>query len=154
MEEKNYKLFLAILHDLQSHGALEELILIGSWCHIFYSIYFNNPPEIPLVKTLDLDFLIRHPANIKKNVNIPEILINTFGFIPIHDPIFGFTKYGHPDLEIEFLTPKRRKKEPHKIKEFNVEAQGLNYLNILQNNILSINFKGLNIKLPEPIPRL
>ncbi len=73
MEEKS-DLFIATLKALQEAGALNELILIGSWCLYFYRIYFENSPEIPVVRTLDIDFLVPNPSRIKKEINIPKIL--------------------------------------------------------------------------------
>ena len=71
---KQNNLFLATLGALHKSGAFEYIILIGSWCHYFYRIYFNNAPEIPVVRTMDIDFLIPNPVKIRKDINIPEIL--------------------------------------------------------------------------------
>jgi hypothetical protein len=48
---KQNNLFLATLDALHKSGVFEDIILIGSWCHYFYRIYFNNAPEIPAVRT-------------------------------------------------------------------------------------------------------
>jgi len=48
---KQNNLFLATLDALHKSGVFEDIILIGSWCHYFYRIYFNNAPEIPVVRT-------------------------------------------------------------------------------------------------------
>ena len=42
---KQNNLFLATLDALHKSGAFECIILIGSWCHHFYRVYFNNAPE-------------------------------------------------------------------------------------------------------------
>jgi len=55
METKS-NLFIDTLRALQKADVLNEIILVGSWCHYFYRIYFNNSPEIPTVRTLDIDF--------------------------------------------------------------------------------------------------
>ena len=52
------RLSLKVLKEFHKAGVLKDLVLIGSWCHYFYRAYFNDAPEIPLVRTLDLDFLI------------------------------------------------------------------------------------------------
>ena len=77
---KQNNLFLATLDALHKSGVFEDIILIGSWCHHFYRVYFNNAPEIPVVRTVDIDFLIPNPAKIHKDMNIPEIL-RTLDFI-------------------------------------------------------------------------
>ncbi|PKM99285.1 MAG: hypothetical protein CVU78_07095 [Elusimicrobia bacterium HGW-Elusimicrobia-2] len=103
MERKN-DLFLATLIALHEKGVLRDIILVGSWCQHFYKGYFNNAPEIPVVRTLDIDFLVPNPPGIKKDVNIPDIL-DGLGFMPSHNYTTGYTKYVHPELELEFLTP-------------------------------------------------
>ncbi len=71
--ERKSNLFYSILYSLHDVGVLEDIILIGSWCHYFYRIYFSNTPEIPLLRTMDIDFLIPNPIKIRKDINIPEI---------------------------------------------------------------------------------
>jgi len=68
---KQNNLFLATLGALYKSGAFEYIILIGSWCYYFYRAYFNNAPEIPVVRTMDIDFLIPNPVKIRKDINIP-----------------------------------------------------------------------------------
>ena len=67
MEEK-FKLFFNILRELKKAGVLGDLVLIGSWCQYFYRIYFNGAPEIPAVRTVDLDFLILNRHSIRNEV--------------------------------------------------------------------------------------
>jgi hypothetical protein len=103
MREKS-NLFLAVLKELDKSGALEDIILIGSWCQYFYRIYFGDAFRIPAVRTMDIDFLIPNPPRIKKDINVPEIL-RALDFIPAHDYPAGYTKYVHPELELDFLIP-------------------------------------------------
>ena len=72
--KRKSNLFLNTLSMLGEAGVLEDIVLIGSWCHYFYRVYFSNAQEIPLLRTLDIDFLIPNPPMIHKDVNIPEIL--------------------------------------------------------------------------------
>jgi len=102
---KQNNLFLATLDALHKSGVFEDIILIGSWCHHFYRIYFSNAPEIPVVRTMDIDFLIPNPAKIRKDINIPKIL-RTLDFIPTHSYTTGYTKYVHPELLFDFLSKK------------------------------------------------
>lgn len=55
MEEK-YELLSAVLNGLQEKGVSDGLVIVGSWCQYFYKILFDNAPEIPLLRTLDIDF--------------------------------------------------------------------------------------------------
>ena len=98
--ERKSNLFFKTLNLLYGADVLEDIILIGSWCHYFYKIYFSNAPEIPLLRTLDIDFLIPNPPKIRKDVNVPEIL-NSLDFIPSNNYLTGHTKYVHPELELD-----------------------------------------------------
>lgn len=150
--ERKFNLFFAVLKELQKEGVLNKLILIGSWCHYFYRRYFNNAPEIPAVRTLDIDFLVPNPHRIRKEVNIPEIL-EKLDFRPMHSYTTGYTKYVHPELELEFLTPdlgKGRGNQPYKINNLHIQAQGLRFLNLLQAHVIKISYKKIVVQIPEP----
>lgn len=101
MEEKS-DLAFTVLESLQKAGILSDLILIGSWCHLFYKHYFNDAPEIPLVRTLDMDFLIPRQRRTHKEVNIPQLL-SQMGFETVVSYPSGYKKFIHPDLTVEFL---------------------------------------------------
>lgn len=148
--EKEYELFFKVMNELKNQGVLNEIILIGSWCLHFYKSYFNNAPEIPILKTVDVDFLIPNPPKIKKEVNVPEILKN-LDFIEDLD-LRGHAKYIHPKLKVEFLIPDlgKGKDEPYKIKKLHISAQGLRYLNLLQDYMIEITYQNLTVKVPEP----
>ncbi|MBA3051738.1 MAG: GSU2403 family nucleotidyltransferase fold protein [Candidatus Omnitrophota bacterium] len=151
MERKN-DLFLATLIALHEKGVLRDIILVGSWCQHFYKGYFNNAPEIPVVRTLDIDFLVPNPPGIKKDVNIPDIL-DGLGFMPSHNYMTGYTKYVHPELELEFLTPDLGRGKgmlPYEIDKLHISAQGLRFLNLLQADTMKIKYKHITVRLPEP----
>lgn len=152
IQEKEQKLFFSTLKALHKSGALDELILIGSWCHFFYRRYFNNAPEIPVVRTLDIDFLVPNPRNIRKTVNIPKIL-KSLDFVPMQNYTTGYTKYVHPELELEFLTPdlsRGKGTKPYEIPKLHINAQGLRYLNLLQAHTTTAKYKTSKVHLPEP----
>ena len=150
--QKKSNLFLRTLNALDKAGALEDIILIGSWCHYFYRVYFLNAPEIPLLVTLDIDFLIPNPPRINKDVNIPEIL-ETLDFVPLHDYLTGYTKYVHPELELEFLIAELGRGKgniPYKIPKLHINAQGLRFLNLLQSNTIEMEYENVKVTVPEP----
>ena len=66
---KRFELFNNVINTLIDNEVLENLILIGGWCQYFYKIYFNNAPEIPVLRTMDIDFLIPRPVRIKNDVD-------------------------------------------------------------------------------------
>lgn len=150
--KRKSNLFIATLTALHKSGALQNLVLIGSWCHYFYKIYFKNSPEIPVVRTLDIDFLIPNPPRIRREVNIPEVL-KSLDFIPEHNYTTGYTKYVHPELELEFLTPELGRgkwSEPYEISKLHINAQGLRYLNLLQAHTIKIKDADIYVCVPEP----
>jgi hypothetical protein len=57
--EERYKLLLTVLRELSNAEVLDDLILAGSWCQFYYRILFDEAPEIPLIRTTDIDFLVR-----------------------------------------------------------------------------------------------
>ncbi len=150
MKERN-ELFFNILRLLQQESVLDELILIGSWCHYFYKVYFQDTPEIPLVRTLDLDFLVPTRSKIKKEANIPEIL-KRLGFEAIPHYPSGYIKFEHPDISIEFLVPElgAGRDKPYDIEKLHINAQGLRFLTLLMNNVILIRHGDIAIKVPEP----
>lgn len=144
-----HELFLKVLGEFQKTGILKDLVLIGSWCHYFYRAYFNDAPEIPLVRTLDLDFLIPNPKPAK--ADIPRVL-TALEFKPVRQYPSGLVKYGHPYLEVEFLVPERGKgsDRPVRIDALGVNAQALRFLGILSDYAIEIKHGGLLIRVPEP----
>lgn len=150
--KKKGNLFFLTIEALHNSGALDELILIGSWCLYFYRRNFNNATEIPIVKTLDIDFLIPNPRNIKKTIDIPKIL-ESLDFIPMRNHMTGNTKYAHPELELEFLTPdlgRGHGSKPYEIPELHINAQGLRYLSLLQVHVTTVKYRNSKVRLPEP----
>jgi len=150
--EARSNLFISTLKVLQKAGVLNKIILVGSWCHYFYRIYFDNAPEIPIVRTLDIDFLIPNPFKANNEINIPEIL-ETLDFRPVKNYPSGYTKYVHPELELEFLTPelgRGKGDKPYEISKLHINAQGLRYLNLLQSQTIKVEYEDIKIILPEP----
>lgn len=145
------RLFLKVLREFHKAGVLKDLVLIGSWCHYFYRAYFNDAPEIPLVRTLDLDFLIPKRRLAKTKADIPEVLAG-LGFEPLRQYPSGLVKYGHPDLEVEFLVPERGRGEdrPVSIDALGINAQALRFLGILGDHTIEMRHDVLPIRLPEP----
>lgn len=150
MEEK-YELLSAVLKQLQAKGVLDGLVIAGSWCQYYYRVVFDNAPEIPLLRTLDIDFLVPNPSKFKTNVDVSQLL-NRLGFDSDFDYHTGLVKYVHPDLEIQFLTPAlgRAKDTPCEIKQLNINAESLTYMKMLQDHKFSMTHDGITLWLPQP----
>ncbi len=149
--EENYELLAKVLGELQARGVLSGLVLVGSWCQHYYRILFDHAPEIPLVRTMDVDFLVPNPSPFKQKIDVASLL-NALGFDNDFDYHTGLVKYVHPDLEIQFLTPSlgRAPDKPKEIKPLNINAEGLTYLKMLQDYKISVTDKGITVWVPEP----
>jgi hypothetical protein len=149
--EKRFEVFNSVMNTLMENNALDNLILIGSWCLPFYKSYFGNTPEIPVLRTMDIDFLIPRPLKVKREIDIDSIL-RQLGFISEFSRLSGAVKFVHPELEIEFLTPEfgRGDNESLKIQKLHINAQRLRYLTLLQKYIIEVPFGNGKIKIPEP----
>jgi hypothetical protein len=106
---------------------------------------------MPAVRTVDLDFLVPNPPKIKHKVDISKML-EELDFVEEFSHLSGNSKFIHPDLEVEFIIPEkgRGKDGPHIIKEINVRAQGLRFVDILSNHTIIIYYDNYPVKVPEP----
>ncbi|MEA2096273.1 MAG: GSU2403 family nucleotidyltransferase fold protein [Candidatus Cloacimonadota bacterium] len=147
----NYELFHKILLKFHFSGILENVILIGSWVLPIYKRYFADSPEIPILRTSDIDFLIPNPPKINNKIDIPKLL-EEFEFEEQFSLLGNHTKFVHPDLEIEFLIPELGKSRNRSvlIKEYKVTAQPLRYLYFIQDHTLEINYSFAKLIVPEP----
>jgi len=150
MKEK-YKLFLSVIRALDKAGALDQIILIGSWSQFLYRDYFQNSPHIPAIRTLDVDFLVPQPSKAGKDIDISKIL-EKCGFEINSSYPEGYSKFSNPELEIEFLTPELGKDNGShcNIKNLHVQAQKMRYLDILQEHVLKVTYEHIEVKVPEP----
>ena len=116
-----------------------------------YREYFRNDPQIPLLRTADIDFLIPRPLKIKNGIDVHALLKNKGFDVQFSYPA-GYIKYVHPQIEIEFLTPEIDKgsESPFLVGPFNLSAQQLRYLTILQNYTMKVLLGENKITVPEP----
>ena len=75
----NQSIFDELLAGFHKTGILPHLTLIGSWCLAVFRVYFNNSPEIPVLRTMDLDILIPQNLNLEYEIDIPQML-KKYGF--------------------------------------------------------------------------
>jgi hypothetical protein len=110
VEKSQYNLCVQILKRFEKTGILSQMIMIGSWCVVFYEEYFKNNEEIKrfALRTRDIDFLIENPAKLKGNVDIPDLL-KDLSFIVSFKGNQGYMSLSHTDLILEFLVPEKGK---------------------------------------------
>lgn len=151
MEKNQYELCIEVLRRLHVAGVLEDCILIGSWCVLFYRGYFSKVKFIPTIKTRDVDFLIPAPFRIKVSVNIPELL-KDLGFVIGFKGAKGYIKLEHPDLIVEFLVIEKGKgiDKPYPLPRLGVNAVALRFLSFLSDNTIKVKVKNFYVTLPHP----
>jgi hypothetical protein len=147
----NSGLLERVLRQLHENGILSDLILLGSWYLAVYRENFQQSPEIPLLRTLDVDFLIPNPSIINKPADVPDLLQH-LGFDVIYSVLGGFSKFMHPELEIEFLTPElgKGRSTPYKVTALKIVAQRLRYVSLAEQYAVGMTYNGLPVRVPEP----
>jgi hypothetical protein len=139
-----------ILHELDREGILEDLIIVGSWCIHFYKHHYKEAESLLSLKTTDIDIdvnLLRKNIN---PVNIIDILEKLDFEARFHED--GSIVLINPLLKIEFLVPEigRGDDKPIKIQGFQITACSLRWLDILEHEVITVNYKGLKVKVPHP----
>jgi len=150
VEKKQYNLCIEVLRRFDKAGILKHVILIGSWCMLFYSDYFKDASYGLSLRTRDLDFLVPIPTQLKNKVDLAHLL-EDLGFI--YEFVGeGYTKLVHPELAIEFLVPERGRgsDKPFSLLAIGVNAQQLRYLDLLSRHVIHVNKEGLKVTLPHP----
>jgi hypothetical protein len=150
MQDEKADLFLSLLGTFQKLALLDDFVLVGSWCHLFYRAYFQDPLAVDAIHTTDVDFLIANPNKGRPERDVPAAL-RELGFLTELN-ISGWTKYVHKDLELEFLTPKRGQGEEQTfaVKPLGLDAHSLRFLDFLQDHTILITHAGFTVKVPEP----
>jgi hypothetical protein len=151
MQDEKGELFYDLLDVFQKLALLDDLILVGSWCHLFFRTYFQDPLAVDGIRTSDVDFLITNPNKGRPERDVPAALME-LGFITQHSFLSGWTKYVHKDLELEFLTPKRGTGavQTLSIKPLKLEAHTIRFLDFLQDHAIAVTHAGFTVRVPEP----
>jgi hypothetical protein len=149
--DAKFEILYTILKDLQDADVLKHIVLIGSWCQEFYRYHFENSFEIPATRTMDADILIPRRLKLRQPVDVHEIFRKR-GFVTQMHYDSGFAKFIHRELTFEFLTDAGAKPEekPFPIKDLNIVAQELHFMNIPLSYSMTVKFKELTLNIPEP----
>jgi len=152
VEKKQYRLCEEVLRRLDESGVLSGVVVIGSWCVLFYEKYFLGIDYAPMIRTRDLDLAIPIPPRFKKKVDMTELLAD-LGFVIDFRGDDGYIRLLNPDLILEFLVPERGRPatKPFDIPALGINAQPLRYLDLLLTNTVQVDFRGLPVRLPHPV---
>lgn len=151
MEKSQYDLCIEVLRRLDKSGVLKHIVLVGSWCTLFYEKYFTGIKYVSVLKTRDIDFLIPRPATIKQSVDITELL-KDLGFVTGFTGWEGYIRLEHPQLIIEFLVPEtgRDSGKPYNLPQLGLNAQALRFLDFLSRDTITVEIQGIKLLLPHP----
>lgn len=149
--EENYALCRDVLRRFHRAGALDDLVLVGSWCLLFYRMYFAGTSYQPTIRTRDVDFLVPSAKRIKAKADVAALL-KDMGFVLSFKGSAGFIQLMHPELIVEFLVPEigRGREKPVPLPGLGVNAQPMRYLDFLASNTITVTAEDLTIRVPHP----
>lgn len=152
MEKNQYDLCAAVLSRLDDEEVLNTVVVVGSWCMLFYERYFNLPEYRAAIRTRDLDIAIPVPLHFRRKVDIGQML-EPLGFIVDFKGMDGYIRFLHPELIVEFLVPERGRgtSKPFDVPKLGINAQPLRFLDMLLTDTITVPFRSVNVRLPHPI---
>ena len=138
MEKSQYDLCVEVLHRLDKAGLLKDIILVGSWCTLFYTEFFGGKKYMTSLVTRDMDLLIPQPRAIKAKADVAELL-KDLGFIVGFTGSKGYIRLEHPQLIVEFLVPERGRPsdKPYSLPQLGLNAQALKFLEFLSQDTIT-----------------
>jgi hypothetical protein len=144
-------MFDTILKRLDKLGTLNDIVLVGSWAAFLYKYYFPKSVYSFIPRTTDIDLLIPTPYKNKNKIDLPEEF-KDLNFIVQFSGQKGYIRLGHPELSIDFLVPEMGKgsDEPYIINNLHINAQPIRYVNLLLQNVISVDYNGIAVKVPHP----
>ena len=151
MEKSQYELCLEVLRRLDSSGVLKNIVLVGSWCTLFYKDYFGDVDYLAVIKTRDMDLLIPQPAALRAKTDVAELL-KDLGFVVGFSGSQGYIRLEHPELIVEFLVPEKGKgtDKPYALPQLGLNAQALRFLEFLAQNTITTTAENITVTLPHP----
>lgn len=152
MGKSQYDICMEVLKRMDGAGVLSKVILIGSWCLPLYREYYSGENVLSSLRTRDIDFLVSQKTRFEEKINLPKLL-EDLGFIEDHDYPAGYIKLIHPELIMEFLVHEkgRGSSKPYPLPFLSMNAQRLRFLDILEEDTITVTIRGIKITLPHPV---
>lgn len=151
VDKERQDFFDSLIRDLNEKKALDNMILVGGWALNLYHHHYKNP-LIPTKNTVDIDFLFNERPKIKEPFNLDKFLEDR-GFKTIFSLLTGERRFVNEKMDIDFLIPligKSNGESTVSIKEYNIEATKLRYLDISTKFTINVNYNGIDLTLPHP----
>ncbi len=147
-ETKQHELCFEVLRRFHAAGILDQMILIGSWCLLFYRDYFRETAYSPVIRTVDVDFLIPG-LPITSKVDVAATL-KELGFLVTFRGEAGYISLQHPDLAVEFLVPRKGGRAATPWPVFGINAQPVGYADMLLSNLIRVETEKFTLSVPHP----
>lgn len=143
--------FLKFIKLLSDNNLLTHVTLVGSWAEYIYKKTNILPDGYdPNIRTRDVDFLLKNMRKPNPPINLIS-LAKSEGYFIDEDRLNGTTKFQNRDFEIEFLIEQKGAGVTPTLKtNLGVTAQALRHMNILNQNIIDVNYLEFNISVPAP----
>lgn len=145
------KAFDKAIEILSVAGALEHVAIIGSWAERLYSACNVVPGLSFMPITRDLDVLVLNMRRPSTPIPLIDIAKNS-GAIVESDRMTSSTRILIDGaLEMEFLIAKRGAGLESSLKtNIGVTADSLRHLDILLNNLMTVEYGGVAVNVPVP----
>ncbi len=140
-----YELLRALYQaDFFSHS-----LLTGSWIFPIYEAALNIRY---VLKTFDIDFAVDLASVASFEPVDLEKIFTELGYVLVFDYRSGLRKYSREGFEVEFLVQRKGSRDLDRIpiRQLNVTATPLPFLDILFQSPLSVNLGGSKIRIPCP----
>jgi hypothetical protein len=151
MQNDDVTVFSSVLQALEDVGILSDIVIVGGWAQHLYRRYFNDPPELSALRTVDIDILFRRPPAIRPHGSIEETLKDAGFEREIAGD--GSTKFTSREAEVEFLIPDKGRGDsgPYRIQELSIAAQSLRHLDMLTVDPIEMLYGRHLVNVPDPI---
>ena len=80
VEKSQYELCIEVLSRLDKASLLKDIVLVGSWCTLFYEKFFGGKKYMTSLTTRDMDLLIPDPKAVKAEVDVAELFFYPKGY--------------------------------------------------------------------------
>jgi len=137
-----------LLETLSSVGFFEESMLVGSWVMPLYREFFGMSYAL---HTMDIDFAVQLLKGKGGHTIDLQNLIVSHGFAPFFTQS-GIQKFSRESFTIEFIAHRRggRGEEPVFVRNWNINAMPLPFVNIMTDFPFMAECRGYQIKAPIP----
>lgn len=137
-----------LLKALSSVGFFEESLLIGSWVMPLYREFYGISY---VLRTMDIDFAVQLvKGNSAGRTDLQRLFVSQ-GFTPFFTQS-GIQKFSREGFTIEFIAHRRntRNENPILIRDWNVTAVPLPFINILTDSSFVGEFPEYSVRVPTP----